>query len=199
MAHVPADVRRQELVEAAIRVMARDGIAKATTRAIVAEAGMNLGFFHYCFRSKEELLVAVIAAINDQNQQAAMAVVTPHRGLRETLVASFQAYWDGVERNPGEHQVTYELTQYALRQPGLAEVARVQYDSYLQGMVQYLEAAAAANDMEWTRSVAMLAHYAHSVLDGVTLAWVIDRDSKAADAVLREAAEHIAGLARPRS
>jgi AcrR family transcriptional regulator len=198
MARIPADVRRQELVEAAIRVMARDGIAKATTRAIVDEAEMNLGFFHYCFRSKEELLVTVITTINDRNQQAAMAVVTPHRGLRDTLTASFRAYWDGVERNPGEHQVTYELTQYALRHAGLAEVARVQYDSYVRGLIQYLQEAAAANHMEWTTPVEVLAHYAHSVLDGVTLAWVVDRDSAAADAVLHEAAQHIAKQARRR-
>ena len=50
VARIPADERRQQLVEAAIRVMARDSVAQATTRAIVGEAGMPLGVFHYCFR-----------------------------------------------------------------------------------------------------------------------------------------------------
>ncbi|XIE77716.1 hypothetical protein AB6O49_04510 [Streptomyces sp. SBR177] len=40
MARQSADVRREQLVEAAIRVMIRDGVAKATTRAVVGEAGL---------------------------------------------------------------------------------------------------------------------------------------------------------------
>ena len=51
MPRIAVDARRELLVEAAIRVMARDGVAKATTRSIVAEAGMALAAFHYSFRS----------------------------------------------------------------------------------------------------------------------------------------------------
>ena len=48
--------RRAALVEAALRVMVRGGLAAGTTRAIVAEAGMSLASFHYAFSSRDELL-----------------------------------------------------------------------------------------------------------------------------------------------
>ncbi|MFB7756763.1 TetR/AcrR family transcriptional regulator, partial [Streptomyces sp. NPDC056121] len=56
MGRMPSAQRRRQLVEAAIRVMARDGVAKTTTRSVVAEAGVSLSVFHYCFDSKQELL-----------------------------------------------------------------------------------------------------------------------------------------------
>ena len=72
MPHIAVDERRQLLVEAAIRVMARDGVAKATTRAIAAEAGMALAAFHYSFRSKQELLENVLEAITSHTVDQAL-------------------------------------------------------------------------------------------------------------------------------
>lgn len=196
MARVSAEVRRQELIEAAIRVMARDGVGKATTRAIVTEAGMQLGFFHYCFRSKEELLLQVIDTINERNVRAAVGVVQAGQDLRETLRASVEAYWRQVEKNPGEHQVTYELTQYALRRPELVEVTRRQYENYFRAATAFLEAVAAASGVEWTEPLPVLARFTYTMIDGATLGWVVDRDGEAARQVLDQFTEYLVSCAR---
>lgn len=196
MPRVPADVRRRELVDAAITVMARDGIAKATTRAIVTEADMQLGFFHYCFSSKEEMLLQVIETLNERNLRAALEPVRPHGDLRETLRASVRAYWRQVEQNPAEHQLTYELTQYALRQPALAGLARRQYAEYLQAARAFLDAVADATGSEWTTPVDVLARKVQVVIDGATLAWIVDRDSTQTLAVLDLLTEQLAAQAR---
>ena len=41
--------RRLEIVQAALRVIADVGVQGATTRVVVAEAGMSLTSFHYAF------------------------------------------------------------------------------------------------------------------------------------------------------
>jgi AcrR family transcriptional regulator len=191
-----ADERRKELVEAAIRVMARDGVAKATTRAIVAEADMRLGFFHYCFSSKEELLLQVLDAINQRNARAAIEHIDAGRSLRETVKASIDAYWAHVESNPGEHQVTYELTQHVLREPALAAVARKQYENYAAVATSVLETIAAATRMEWTVPLPVLARFLHNTLDGATLNWIVDRDTDKAHAVLAQLTEYLVASAR---
>ena len=56
MPRVPAVERRELLLQAAWRILVRDGVAAATTRAICAEAGMKQGVFHYCFTNRDELL-----------------------------------------------------------------------------------------------------------------------------------------------
>ncbi|MCH1882391.1 TetR family transcriptional regulator [Agrococcus sp. ARC_14] len=56
MARKPAEVRRKDLVEAGLRVIAREGMHAATVRAIVAEADVPLATFHYVFESRDEMI-----------------------------------------------------------------------------------------------------------------------------------------------
>ncbi|MFF0431019.1 TetR/AcrR family transcriptional regulator [Streptomyces sp. NPDC004327] len=193
-----ADERREELIEAAIRVMIRDGVAKATTRAVVSEAGLPLGAFHYCFRSKEELLQSVIERIMVRASTPAVAAAGEGASAEETIRAGLRAYWEGIRRSPDEHLLTYELTQYALRQPGLAELARRQYAHYAEVTVASLETMARLAGVEWTVPLPVLARHGLGVLDGLTLTWLIDRDDALALAALDEYAAYLVTVARPR-
>ena len=49
---------KQVFIESAVRVVARDGLDKATTKAIAADAGLNEANIYRCFESKEDLLRA---------------------------------------------------------------------------------------------------------------------------------------------
>ena len=42
---------KQTFMMSAVRVIARDGLVKATTKAIAAEAGLNEAFIYRCFSS----------------------------------------------------------------------------------------------------------------------------------------------------
>lgn len=49
---------KQAFIESAVRVVARDGLDKATTKAIAAEADLSEAYIYRCFESKEALLCA---------------------------------------------------------------------------------------------------------------------------------------------
>ncbi|MFI9628832.1 TetR/AcrR family transcriptional regulator [Streptomyces sp. NPDC052042] len=199
MVRQSADARREQLVEAAIRVMIRDGVARATTRAVVGEAGLPLGALHYCFRSKQQLLHGVIERI--MLRSLAFPLVTPTDGAspRDLFRAFLHAYWDRIRESPEEHQLTYELTQYALREPGLADVARRQYQQYLEANIDHLRTVAQLADIRWTMEVPVLARYGMNFLDGLTLNWLIDRDDPQALAALDAYADHLSTLAVARA
>ncbi|MFI8961946.1 TetR/AcrR family transcriptional regulator [Streptomyces sp. NPDC053493] len=194
MPRLSADERREQLAEAAIRVMIRDGVAKTTTRAVVTEAGVPLGAFHYCFRSKEELFQTVIERIMERNLPSE-AVRTEGAAPYEAFRSTLHSYWDQVRARPAEHLVTYELTQYALRQPGLTDLARRQYRHYQAVNRAHLEAMAGATGITWTVDLDVLARHGLSVLDGLTLNWLIDRDDAQASAALDEYARYLASVA----
>lgn len=158
---------------------------------------MPLGVFHYCFRSKEELLVYAIETLNEHNRQAAISTIGRHRTVRAAFRAAFRAYLGEVERNPGWHQVTYELTQYTLRQPKFADVARRQYELYLEVNSDLLDTVADKLGIEWTIQRPTLARYLLNMVEGITLQWLVDRDSDAALAVFDQLAEHCDTLSRP--
>ena len=129
MTRMPLAQRRQQLVDAAIAVLTREGVSKATTRAIVAEAGTSLSVFHYCFDSKQELLDAVIKSLVGRTVDLAEASFEAGASRRQMIRAGLGAYWQHVVANPDQHLLTYELTQYALR--SAPESAMKQYDAYL--------------------------------------------------------------------
>lgn len=196
MPRMSAKERREELIDAAIRVMAREGLGRATTRAIVSEAEMNLGIFHYCFTSREELLQEAIARISDRTAAAARQAVSRERDLGASITKTLQVFWQGVEANPGEQLVGYELTQYALRQEGLQKLAQHQYEHYLQAIAELLQEAANTFHIEWTVPIPVLARYLISVLDGLALCWLADKNTADSQDVLHLTGEHLLTMTR---
>lgn len=195
MARMPLTDRRTQLTEAAIRAMTRDGVSRTTTRSIAAEAGVSLSVFHYCFDSKQALLEAVMETITGHYVTIVKAAIRPRATLRETVRAGFQAYWDHVAARPGEHMLTYELTQYALRQPGFGHLARRQYELYCETYGELLEELRRTTPFELIVPVPVLARYLAAMTDGVTLNFLALGDEKAASEILDMIADHVAGLA----
>ncbi|MBT2450978.1 TetR family transcriptional regulator [Streptomyces sp. ISL-43] len=197
MARMPLTDRRTQLTEAAIRAMARDGVPRTTTRSIAAEAGVSLSVFHYCFDSKQALLESVIETITAHYVTIVKAAIQPKATLRETIRAGFQAYWDHVAASPGAHMLTYELTQYALRQPEFGHLARRQYELYCETYAELIEELRRVTPFELSVPVSVLARYLAAMTDGVTLNFLVLGDDKAAAEILDMVTDHVAALVRP--
>src|SRR5439155_18388574 len=58
--------RREQIVLAAAAVLGRDGYAATTLKQIAREADVAPGLLHYYFRSKDDLLIAVVEAVFGQ-------------------------------------------------------------------------------------------------------------------------------------
>ena len=197
MPRIPSSDRRQMLVEAALRVIARHGVAGATTRAIVAEADMSLASFHYAFRSHSEMMRELVAHVVDAQVASVFASLRLGNDIRDAVRNGLQAFLEYVTGDPGHEQVMQELMQYALRTPGLERLATEQYDAYRAGVSSVLVEGAAVSRVEWSIPVHDVARLIVTITDGVTLAWLADRDTAAAERVLDFAADSIAALAVP--
>ncbi|MFE3496116.1 TetR/AcrR family transcriptional regulator [Streptomyces sp. NPDC059175] len=195
MSRMPSAERRRQLIEAAIRAMTRDGVARTTTRSIAAEADVSLSVFHYCFDSKQALLESVISTITDHSRAVVKEAIRPKATLRETIRAGFRAYWDHVSAHPGEHMLTYELTQYALRQPGFEHLARRQYTLYSETYAELIEQLRYSMAFEPRVPVPVLARYLAVMTDGLTLNFLVLGDDTAAAAVLDTIVDQVVGLA----
>ncbi|MFJ6947334.1 TetR/AcrR family transcriptional regulator [Streptomyces wuyuanensis] len=196
MARMPSAERRRQLIEAAIRAMTRDGVPRTTTRSIAAEADVSLSVFHYCFDSKQELLESVIEAITEHSVAVVREAIRPKATVRETVRAGFQAYWDHVCAHPGEHMLTYELTQYALRQPEFEHLARRQYELYTDTFTQLINELRQDMGLGLRVPVAVLAHYLAVMTDGLTLNFLVLGDATAASDVLDTIADQVVHLVR---
>lgn len=191
MARMALDDRRTQLVEAAITVMTREGVRRATTRAVVAEARTSLSVFHYCFDSKSALLEEVVRTIVGRTAALAREALRASAPGDDRVRAGLLAYWKHVTEHPAEHLLTYEVTQHCLRHPELEEVARTQYEHYAGVIAEHLldgDPTAAGPELD------VLARYLAVMVDGLTLDWLARRDDAQASAVLEIVADHVNAL-----
>ena len=196
MSRIPATERRSALARAALAVIARDGLAAATTRAIVAEAGMPLASFHYAVASRDELLRDVVDLVVAEEGMAALApLLAQADGIRDAAHLALTAYFAFVKRDPGHEQAMFELTQYALRTPALDDLPAEQYARYHALAIDLLDAATAQHHPDWRVPMPDLARLLVSFTDGLTLAWLADRDDAAAARSIDLAATAIASFA----
>ncbi len=66
--------RREQIIDAAMRVFAQKGFARATNRDVAREAGITTGLIYYYFESKEALLKA---ALEERSPAQVMTQFTP--------------------------------------------------------------------------------------------------------------------------
>lgn len=195
MTRLSASERRERLLDAAAIVIARDGIANTTTRAITDEAAMPRGMFHYCFASKDELLGQLIQRHVTDMVDAATAEWQPDKTLAENLSAGMHAILNAGTAHPNEELISYELLIYALRSgpPGLAGA---QYRDYDRQAVDYLEFVADKAGISWTVPLPTLARMFVTFIDGSMLHWLADQHLEATRAAIDSFAALLTGLAQ---
>jgi TetR/AcrR family transcriptional regulator, transcriptional repressor of bet genes len=88
------DMRRDELMEAAIMVIAKEGLHGTTLSQIAVEAGMSTALVNHYFDSKEDLLEATMRRLSGRYRSEIMALMpadpTPAQRLRAIIEGSFQ-------------------------------------------------------------------------------------------------------------
>jgi AcrR family transcriptional regulator len=88
---VDAEARRQEVVHAVFRIIASDGLERASLREVADEAGLAVGSVRHYFASSDELLAfsfgAVIDRIAGRLEAALSAVEAEPPGSQEQHVA----------------------------------------------------------------------------------------------------------------
>ncbi|MEU6475844.1 TetR family transcriptional regulator [Streptomyces sp. NPDC047017] len=115
--------RRRRIIDAAIRVAARDGLAGLSHRTVAAEADVPLGSTTYHFATLDDLLVAALRQASEgfAGVLAASGVLADADGDLAAGLARVLGQWLVGDR-PGT-ELEYELYLAALRRPALRPVA----------------------------------------------------------------------------
>lgn len=207
---LPAEERRAQLVRAALTLAEQEGFGSVTIRRVADTAGVSLGVVHYCFENKEQLMGAAISNVVASLGEAMHAVFTQSgegdehtqgiEGLREMIRNGLMGMWQLIEATPNVQLLTYEITTYALRlapndHDGSKTLAGRQYVVSDTVATDFLLQSAEATGTEWAESIEYLARLSLSMMDGVVLRWLIDRDSESAHRQLGDMVDFMVGKA----
>lgn len=160
---------REHILQAAIRMLSRQGFAQTSLLDIATEAGMSKGALHYHFPTKEALIADVLQAACDAVAQRTAAVWESASDPSQSLRAALQELWRVRAERSQEVLVVADLLAQSLYDSAL----RAQLAAYYERGVAQIEEQLARHLKAWGLRLAvpsaMAARLLIGLLDGLVM------------------------------
>jgi AcrR family transcriptional regulator len=183
------DSKRRQIIEAARVVLARDGLAGCTARAVADASPLTKSAINYYFDSMDEIVDLAVAAHVEAMLAALRQVAGRHDDPYQRLHAVLQAYLDTFAEQPHAAFLWFEYWIAAARRgaTGPAEAMLAAVRDLLTGLLTQLREASG-------RPVADPAAAAHSLMSWLLGSIVQQQAQPRPPAILRTEADRILGL-----
>lgn len=159
------DARRLSLIEAAARVLARDGASGASVRAITLEAGVSPGLVAHHFGGVDALIAATYRHVGDRVSAALdAAVATAGEDPRARLTAYVAASFAPPIADRALLATWTAFWGLVIAQPGIARLHDQQYARYRAELEKLLAACGLASSAKRRAAIAITA-----LVDGLWL------------------------------
>ena len=120
--HKPAPVRRQEIVEATVRVMRRKGMRQTTSRDVAAEAGTSAGLLAHHFESHDHLLVCAFEQVAEQDLDRMRSLLSSQPAAVDRLRVLLEEF--SPENRSWQHRVWIDVWGAAAHNDALRRSSR---------------------------------------------------------------------------
>src|SRR5687768_13756727 len=168
MARIPVAQRRRDFIDAAVEVIAKDGIDGATTRRIAEQAKANVAMLHYCYDSKEDLFADVYEFVTGKYREV-IEDSDPHATLPEAAQAILRGVMECYLESPSFTATTFELVSWARRQHGDRGIAV--YEEALESLRKALQESAADEPVA-PEVIEEIAYVLATLADGFGVNWL---------------------------
>jgi AcrR family transcriptional regulator len=184
--------RRQDLADAVLRVMQRDGLERASVRNVAREAGLSMGSLRHYFTTQSELTVFAFRRVIDRIE-ARFAALPPEPDPRRRAERALAQLLPLDAERRAENEVWLAFTSRAAVEPTLRPLRDEGYDLLRAGchtIVADLSAVGLA-----PVDVPAEAERLHALLDGLAVHAAMRPDIHTAESLTAAIAHHLDGLA----
>lgn len=108
---------QQSIIEAAIRIIAEQGLERLTHRRIAHAAGLSLASTTYFYATKNDIILDAFKEINSRSVDRVISNKTPQRSFLSSVML------DENDREQHNISLMFALTQAAIRMPQLRPLA----------------------------------------------------------------------------
>jgi AcrR family transcriptional regulator len=179
------DDTREKLFEAAARVFEEQGIGGASVEAIAAAAGFTRGAFYSNFKSKDELIIAMLEDHVEQSIRRSRELLATHKTVADYIDALKnvdRSQQDPLGRSPLLHmEMILFVTRAEKRRPDLAKRLRARR-KLIADIVEATVKGSGKNgplNPTWTGAILL------ALEDGFRLHRLIDPETTPPDSFLR--------------
>lgn len=186
--------RRDRLVDAALQLAADQGIEHVNLRAAAHSAGIAWEAAQEVFDDHTDLLQAMSTSVTTKNISPETLKLDAEGPVGEVLEAVALQVWAALSARRDYQLISYEIALIALRRTVLRPLVTAQYDKARAFALSILIPFAEHQGITWSRPIDEIARYTATFLDGVSMAWVVDRDDDAAAEQVRMMAQYLSSL-----
>jgi AcrR family transcriptional regulator len=184
MGYAKSAVSSQTIVDAAIRVLARQGYAKTSLLDIAREAGMSKGALHYHYSTKEALIHAVLETACNVVQARTLRAWSPSDNPFEALRKSLEELWATRAKRTDEALVVADLLARSLYDESLRPRLAEFYELGATQIRDYLERNLLSLGLEPRIPLDILPRIVIGLLDGLVMQAFVDPEAFTPDQVV---------------
>jgi len=165
--------RRKQILDAAEKVFIQRGFNKARMDDIVTESGLSKGALYWYFKSKDEIILALMDRFFSGEMQAEEELISNEGDARQQLEAFFDAAFDDVRRFEERMSLGYEFFSLAARTEEVRDAIRGYYRRYQATLSQIIQQGIDSGEFisidPDDAATAVI-----SIVEGMALMWFID-------------------------
>jgi AcrR family transcriptional regulator len=184
-ARARSEDRRADLIRAAYRVMARDGVHRVPLHQIAAEAGVSKGLLIYHLKTKDGLVLAALEWVLATTEARIRERLARSSDPAQAISTVVDAVWVGPEANRDFFRFYMDGVEHQARSPEFDEfadrAASIMNTFYREVIVAGVSAGILDVEDPTAGAIQMRA-----VIEGMFLQWVQTHDWRANHALYKE-------------
>ncbi len=170
------DMRREQLREAAYRVVCEKGYHSFTIRDIAREANLSTGLIHYYFKNKEDLLLSLLTEMNRTLKKTTVEALARLDDPLDKLKTFIRLAFDQVSSEKEYYYVIIDFWAQANRNERMRRANVRLFASYHEMLTGILEEGVAKGiftigEMKYTVTVII------SMMQGIITYYIIDNSA----------------------
>ncbi len=167
-------IRRAQIIEATMGCIAVKGYNTFSMKDIASEAGVSTGIIHYYFKTKHDLMLAVLDELVKQIFQAVDQRVSGLSSAREKIEAIIDGSFDFISKNRKYYHVMIDFWAQVNDKRSVKNVLARVYAEYRRRTARIIEQGMAERvfrRLEPSEAAAAII----ALIDGLSIQWVFDQ------------------------
>ncbi len=186
---LPAEQRREQLLESARKLFTEQGYRGTSTEEIAQNAGLTKGALYFHFKSKEEILLALVKQMSSRFLQALQSLPTPLTPWQvvEMVICHTR------ETKPSEFRSIMDIWVQGMRYPRIRKFIREDHDQKIAYALKHMEKGVRMSAEELHQLVVL----SFAICDGIAGRRVFNKDSMNEEILLKHVRRMFEAIYQP--
>lgn len=185
MRYKKSEISVGHIVEAATRVLARQGYARTSLMDIANEVGMSKGAVHYHFPTKEALIAQVLETACEAVAERTRRVLPTGENPLVALRSALQELWRVRAELSNEIKVVADLLAQSVHDESLRQPLSAYYRFASAQVEEHLRVNVLALGLRLKIEPSFIPRIMHALLDGLLMQRIVDPESITDERVLQ--------------